>query len=140
MTEYRLYSIVPGLYLSDIQKGIQTAHLVHELFTKYAHQDDKQEEYQKLLDWADDHKTIIVLSGNDQDGLENYQTTTIPLLARKYRLPYGKFHESKSALNGCMTAVGLVVPDFLYNQPEYTFGEETDLMLDWKPMAKLRLA
>jgi short subunit fatty acids transporter len=31
---YRFYSIVAGLYLSDLQKGLQTAHAVSEVFTE----------------------------------------------------------------------------------------------------------
>ena len=121
----RLYSFVNSVYLSDKQLGIQTAHLVHTMSDKY---EDAVESipvagshpvedfnfargHYRL--WSRKHKTIYVCQGGDCEALwERYEK--IRSLARPIGLPYARFYESKGALNGALTAVGLVVPETWY--------------------------
>ncbi len=57
----KLYSFV-NRYLIPIQKGIQTAHMVSEMF-------QENENNKLLLDWAQNHKTIIMLDGGLCDNM-----------------------------------------------------------------------
>lgn len=63
-SELRLYSFT-NYYLSDLQKGLQTAHLVSEMFTKYVTGKHKK----MLFEWATNHKTIIILNGGNSNGV-----------------------------------------------------------------------
>jgi|SRR5579859_414537 len=71
--ELRLYSFV-NFYLSSIQQGIQTGHAAVDLVRKYeentAHpSDDHQDLCEMVADWADNHKTFIILNGGDKDAV-----------------------------------------------------------------------
>jgi hypothetical protein len=112
MTEYRLYSFV-NMYLSDIQRGIQTAHLVHELFTKkpnYKH----VEQIDVLNEWAENHKTIIVLNGGYSDNLKDIRYQ-LDRWADVYQLPMAYFNEGEDAPNGALTCVGIILPSDIYD-------------------------
>lgn len=107
----RLYSFT-NMYTSGIHAGIQTAHLVHELFSYYTYEDETAKN--ALYEWASDHKTIIVLNGGYHSDLKSIREQ-VGTLAIKLGLPWGSFSESAEALNGAMTAVGIVVPERIYN-------------------------
>lgn len=107
----RLYSIV-NQYISGIHAGIQTAHAVHELFIKYPQGTNSATNL--LWDWAVRDKTIIVLEGGYQSNLEH-----IFELAKAVKsLPSAKFHEELDALNGALTAITIVLPEYMY-APQY---------------------
>lgn len=105
--EWRLYTFT-NLYVSSIQKGIQTAHVVSDLFAKYSNTN------YCLNEWAANHKTIIVLNGGNQESLiQTY--VEMGMFAEKRKLPHVKFKEDIESLNGAVTAIGIVLPNEIYN-------------------------
>ncbi len=105
--EWRLYTFT-NVYISSIQKGIQTAHVVSDLFGKYSNKN------YCLNEWASNHKTIIVLNGGNQSMLE--QTfRDMEAFAEKGNYPYAMFNEDIQSLNGAVTAIGIVLPNEIYN-------------------------
>lgn len=106
----KLYTFT-NMYMSDIQKGIQTQHACAELFVKY--QQDSQCKH-NLYDWATNHKTTIVLNGGNAQSLHNLYDRLLPL-CDCLNYPISVFYEDQQSLNGCITCVAIVVPDSVYN-------------------------
>lgn len=121
----RLYTFT-NMYLSDIQKGIQSAHLVHEIMneahdncmtiasdsdltTQEIHFDKKA---LMVKEWAEEHKTMIVCNGGNSANLnaigELFSNTQNPY-------PFAWFNEDEESLNGAITCVGIVLPEELYD-------------------------
>jgi hypothetical protein len=106
--EYRLYSFV-HVHITPLQKGLQTAHVVGELFAF-----NTKGKKRRILDkWAGSHKTIIILNGGNTLNLETL-TGRIARLGDALQLPYIHFKEDKATLNGSTTAVGIIVPNSIY--------------------------
>ena len=134
-TEYRFYSFV-NFYLSQIQQGIQTGHASVELLVKYAVDADflPNPKYQEKLptweagamvgEWAQNHKTYIILNGGDADGVDNAHA-----IIASTDLPFCEFYESAGALRGLKTCVGAVIPDFIFNA-QYDYLSSRDLPKD----------
>jgi hypothetical protein len=103
------------MYLSSLQNGIQTAHIVSELFAKYdsAESDNPQTEQQESMvyDWAHDHKTIINLDGGNSANLTSINDW---LELNECPFPFTSFHEDEESLNGAITGVGIVLPEYVY--------------------------
>ncbi len=76
--------------------------MVSELMLKYMVHIMPHDEM--VTQWANDDMTIIVLNGGDQDGLEKIMLS----LSMHADFPWAKFREV--ALNGALTAVGVVLP------------------------------
>ena len=123
MSEYRLYSFV-NYYLSQIQQGIQTAHIVSELMSEASTSVKsissnplvQEIEFDKadimVHEWADSHKTIIVCNGGNRDGL----VEVVALFNdNENRFPWTTFHEDEQSLSGALTAVGIVLPEEIYD-------------------------
>ena len=106
----RLYSFC-NLYLSSIQQGIQTAHLVSNMFAKYKNMRGSVS-YDILYKWAESHKTIIVLNGGTKENIQNIFNEL--WLNADLNLPYEKFHEDEDSLGGIITCCGIIVPEELY--------------------------
>lgn len=106
---YRLYTFI-NFYLSQIQQGIQTAHIVHELFNKYPNIAGAGA---KLRDWSHDHKTIIVLNGGEGRAINEMLEVTKPFAA-KMDLPYAEFFEDEG-LGNIRTGFGIVLQEEIYN-------------------------
>lgn len=107
----RLYTFV-NMYLSPIQHGIQTAHIVSDLFIKYASNDiylDNARE--NLYDWAENHKTIIVKNGGFASNLINIYDQ----ISNQNLYPCAIFREGSDELNSTVTAVGIVLPERVYS-------------------------
>lgn len=103
----RLYAFVAGNYLSNLQKGIQTAHCVSELFSVYH---NVSEQRNKLVN----AKTIIVLNAfNHQGVVDTYDK--LAGLAGKLELPITIFNEDGVSMNNMATCVTIVVPRHLYD-------------------------
>ena len=105
--ELRLYSFV-NYYLSPIQAGIQTGHAAVQLVRHYAgltHRD-----HDMVMDWADDHKTFIVLNGGN-----NAQLISAHEAVMNSGYPYSAFFEDEASLGGIMTCVAVVVPESVFN-------------------------
>lgn len=103
-----------NFYLQGIHAGIQSQHTTAEMFVKYANQPN----YNKVLfDWAANHKTTIVLNGGMQSDL-----LKIEYLLEYSQFPWASFREEQDALNGALTNVGVIVPEYVYTAPKYVDG------------------
>lgn len=112
--EFRFFCWVNSLFLSHIQRGIQTAHAVHDLMLKYP--GAKTDTYK----WASENKTIIIYDGTNAARLKEIYAGFEKL---KTQLNYIKFHEDMESLNGCITAVGVVLPASIYLNRSITMDE-----------------
>jgi len=127
MSELRFYTFV-NFYLSSIQQGVQSFHVCHEMFRKY-HFSGGLAEANRLYDWADHHKTVIVLNGGaNQDILDKYLFLSREAEAFSFPAPFASFSEDDYSLGGVMTAVGIVLPEEIYNAVDQTTA--------WKIMRK----
>jgi hypothetical protein len=110
----RLYAYT-NMYTEGIHAGIQTAHVLGELNMKYCLDEttDGEQAHIKLLEWQKLHKTIYIYNGGLASMLwDRYQA--LREFANKFVLPIARFYESKEALNGALTCVGIVVPEQYY--------------------------
>jgi len=71
-----------NMYLSSIQNGIQAAHAIHTMMVKYDRAASPQ-----LWDWAENHQTMIVLSG----GMTEHLETALPYVEAS-GLPWATFY------------------------------------------------
>lgn len=99
-----------NLYLSSIQQGIQAAHVVTQMFSRYQ---EASEEHELLHAWGRHGVTKVLLEGGPQANLEII-FQIMQHCASFLRLPCGAFFESQAALNGALTSVGVVVPESVY--------------------------
>lgn len=110
--ELRFYSFI-NFYLSPIQQGIQTAHLVHEMFNKYPIYTsvgvmDTASTSFSLYDWSQDHKTIIVCNAGVDSDIQELMDEFA-----KHKYPFQEFREDEglcSARTGC----AIVLPEEIY--------------------------
>lgn len=120
-TALRLYTFC-NFYLSSIQQGIQSAHVVSELYDTYMALDGDED--RMLAMWGAHHKTIIVCNGGmGQDVVDGFRLLE-PLAQGVY--PICSFNEEAAAfgammddvhtgdLVGPMTAFGIVLPNTVY--------------------------
>lgn len=107
----RLYTFT-NYYLSSLQVGLQTAHVVHELFNKYVTDDIPHTEQNMLWDWSDNHKTIVILNGGNCATLGDLE---LFLQSRENEFAYSAFCEDRQSLNNALTCVGIVLPERIYD-------------------------
>lgn len=113
--ELRLYSFV-NFYLSSIQQGIQTGHCAVDLVRKYTpwplnkYDEARAKQEQLVADWADNHKTFIILNGGDLDGVIEARK-----IIMQAEVPWESFYESQGALGGMLTCVACVLPETIFN-------------------------
>lgn len=106
-----------NFYLAGIHAGIQAGHAQHELARKYLFPVINGEiqisnlKAKMYRDWAENHKTMIVLNAGMAVDLENL-VTLFGDIANPY--PWVDWRESKEALNGCITSIAMVLPDRIY--------------------------
>lgn len=103
----KLYSFVNS-YLSGIQKGIQTAHVVGELVKKYHHKLSGENPFRAgtILDtWLEKEPTISVLEGGDHFRLSEFRT-----LLYGANMPYPWAFFKEDSLNDSYSAVGIILP------------------------------
>lgn len=119
--ELRLYTFV-NFYLSSIQQGIQSAHVVHELFLKYPTEGADFGAGEMLWSWAENHKTMIVLNGGMNTDIqeifyimEQLEHTHLGIM------PFVGFREDEKSLGNILTSVGVVVPQRLYEAKKNVF-------------------
>lgn len=92
-------------YLNTIQQGIQSAHVIAELFT-YNKISGREDHLKKVYDWAWDYKTIRILNAG-AGGIFDDRYTRFLELASEYNLPAVYFMEPD--INNMMTAFGLIM-------------------------------
>ena len=107
MQELRLYTFI-NFYLSSIQQGIQTAHIVQELNNKYAFSSEIAT--LELSRWARDFKTIIVCNGGGAADLKAGIA-----LVRTFAHPWVEFYEEPDCLSGALTGFGVILPARIFD-------------------------
>lgn len=119
---YRLYSLT-NFYLSSLQHGLQTAHVVSDLFVKYGSQSGP--ELNALLHWAAADKTIIILNGGNCESLQKtMELWSGPAL--DLGLPFTLFKEDGPSLNGALTAIGIILPESIWSLPASKPGDRVE--------------
>lgn len=102
----RFYSFVANLYLSPLQHGLQTAHVIADM--------SQQDGWSIYDTWASKHKTIIICAATNNEGVRlAYQK--LSWFAAELGMPTEIFYEDAQSLNGAATACGIVVPEKYYN-------------------------
>ncbi len=102
---YRLYSFVANHYLSPLQCGLQTAHVVSEIVTNISNRHDGT-----FMDWAALDKTIIICgAGNHQGVLDCWAEIKCTGIDTGF-MPGAIFFEDEQSMNGMATACGVIVP------------------------------
>ena len=119
-----------NFYLAGIHAGIQSAHTQHELAIKYLAStpyrnlaaDESMNEYgarldlfhdakAEYIDWANNHKTMILLNGGMMSHLVEFETF---LTENSHAYAWSSFREEEAALNNALTNVGIVLPEHMY--------------------------
>ena len=121
-----------NMYLSSIQHGIQAAHCLQEINTKYKGGTDQA---LTLFDWAEDHKTMYVLNGGTSEQMHEILNF---FRHESNNLPWHYFHEP--SLDNALTCIGIIVPEEIYNRPDkgwydLTFEGELSQLLRSKRFA-----
>lgn len=116
-----------NFYLSSLAKGIQSAHAIVDIGRKYK---DKCELLSQYNDWADHHKTIIVLNGGNSGMLESIIELFV---SHQDKYPWCEFHEDEQSLNGALTVVGIILPESIYALAERVRGKGIN---DWSFIAR----
>lgn len=114
---YRLYTFT-NFYMSPIQHGIQSAHLVHELFIKHRGTYPSLQQREILYEWATNHRTMIVLSAGNLEGLKEAERH-VAKVSESLNLPGTYFNEDEASLGGVLTCVGIVLPECIYDAKFY---------------------
>lgn len=104
-------------YLSSLQQGLQSAHVVGDLAAaSISKKKGKVTKKGKIyFDWADNHKTMVLLNGGNCASLKVLYKKFKQLAKDGMHLPFAKFHEDEQSLNGALTYVGIVVEEKYYN-------------------------
>lgn len=98
-----------NLYLSSIQQGLQSAHVLAEMYTKYVGP-DPYSQYFVLDEWAREHKTIIILNAGYSEEIRFLSER----FATQEKYPWASFNEGQDALDGALTCIGIVLPEHVY--------------------------
>ena len=97
-------------WLSGIQKGLQSAHVVAEMASSLTAADIDLES-SDFLDWMRDHKTIVILDGGSHNDL---RTLAAVFNDKDNPFVWDCFSEDEESLNGAMTCVGIILPERIY--------------------------
>lgn len=114
-----MYKIIPAAYifthdyLKPIQHGIQSLHVVSELFV----QNKEGEKQESLYDWAENHKTVRILNAGGGESFD-LALRGAGQTATRYKLPFAIFREPD--FHNSITAFGFIVT------PEVVFKVDTD--------------
>jgi len=99
-----------NMYLSSIQQGLQSAHVVGDMAAKYRPNQFGSTDQSKIFyDWAEHHKTIILLDAGYGEAIHDLHEFF--KLGENDLYPYAMFNESDAALDGAATCVGIVLTD-----------------------------
>jgi hypothetical protein len=114
----RFYGI-KNMYMNGIHTGIQCGHVMGELFNKYGQpstpgqlRGTTKTLHDMLWDWSKNHKTWVLLDGGYASNLRR-----IAEIFKNYEeeFPWAEFHEEQDALDGALTAIGIILPEFIYD-------------------------
>ena len=100
-----------NMYLSSIQQGIQAGHCIADMFIRYTNGLKPGSKDQMLYEWAEEHKTMILLNGGYDSTIHDL-TTFFENINNPF--PWVDFYESADAMNGLQTTVGIILPEHIY--------------------------
>lgn len=100
-----------NMYLGGLQAGLQSAHTQHELALKYLAGDRTGTAACGYLEWAQLHKTVILLNGGMAKQLLELEAF---LTENDHGYAWASFREEQDAINGAITNVGIVLPERMY--------------------------
>ena len=113
-----------NFYVAGIRVGIQAGHSAEEMWAKtvkrYLEKPTKKNRaaLQYLVQFAEDHKTWILLNGGDHDALHNLIT-----FLNKKENPYSFDFFKEPGLNNAITSVTLVLPERMYDETANAVGK-----------------
>ena len=102
--------------LSGIQKGIQFCHAAVE----YSRLAAKHKAYANYFDFADNHKTFILLDGGSSNDMQYNRRAELDGL----NIPYAQFNEPD--LNNSVSAITFILPQDVYSIDLNNPGVEGD--------------
>lgn len=106
-------------YLHGMQHGIQAAHVIGEMWAKYANPHSVQ--FQQLFEFSTRHKTFIILNGGDHTALSAIANFIgAGAEAHHHEYSFAKFYEP--GLNDALTSVGIILPERMYNAQATEIG------------------
>lgn len=123
----RLYTFC-NCYLSSIQQGIQSAHILGELInsvfetgittnsTPLKQEITLKEKELMIVNWCEMHKTIIVCNGGNAQGIREL---TKFFDSKENPFPFATFNEDGDSLDGALTGVGIILPEEIYDAKFY---------------------
>lgn len=121
----RFYSLT-NMYLSSLQNGIQTAHCVTEMAIQYGFGLSLLPEAEMFRDWAENHKTMILLNGGNQESLQEF--VLFLSLVPENTFAWGTFNEDEQSLNNALTCIGIVLPERIYNSAALMRQRTTEIV------------
>ena len=102
-----------NIYMASIQQGIQSLHCISEMYIKYPEQEAMGGSAQSIMlrEWGYSYKTVIILNAGEMSALEKVEE-----LMASDENPYAwtSWRESKEAINGALTSVGIILPERIY--------------------------
>lgn len=122
----RLYTF-GNYYLSSLQQGLQGTHVLSEMMYLF---DQKPTQRAMLLQWAKQHKTIVMLNGGNSASIQAIFERFEGFRRRGMKLPFAKFHEDAPSLGGALTACGILVPEPIYTLARTLRDEPTPDLMD----------
>jgi hypothetical protein len=103
------------MYFAGIHAGIQAAHTLGEMYVKYGNATatgpEGNQGWNILTHWAEHHKTMVLLNGGYAEELRSLITF---FNSNDNPLPWAHFNESQEAADGCLTCVGIILPEEFY--------------------------
>lgn len=106
---YRLYSFVANAYLSPLQCGLQTAHVVSEIVCDITSRHDGT-----FMEWATKDKTIIICGAGNHNGVVDCWTELKRTGIDPGFVTGAIFYEDAQSMNGMATACGVIVPEMYW--------------------------
>ena len=122
------------MYISRLQLGLQTAHVVARIGVRGQTGRITSDAYCYFWKWAQHHETIIILDGGYSENLSRLEDF---FGANENPYPWAAFREDPLALGsgtaegpaGALTAVGIVLPERIYKTAELARKDEATRLL-----------
>lgn len=102
-------------WLSPQQKGIQAIHATVEL-ARIATQLRTEGSFM-FWEWADKHKTVILLEGGNTKTLTELYQFLGEIGSAGY--PFASFNEDEDSLDGAFTSIAAVIPEKIYDAASF---------------------
>jgi len=122
----RLYTFL-NYYLSSIQQGIQSAHILGEIYNEANSKRTTIDSFEgegivqelrynerdlMVFDWAENHKTMVVCNGGNNQNLRDL-ISFFKIVDNPY--PWAAFYEDADSLDRALTGVGIILPESIYD-------------------------